>query len=253
MRPHGPGPVLGDVEARAHGVLEPRHHVAAEDARGEVDLDVELAELRLEVGVGDRLQRRRVDHCRIAGLVGEVELDLEPERARLGIEARLGEHAGEHVEAGADLAAVALPVLAGEHASRDFLAHIAIIPEAARACRMSGLRLRGPRRRLAAVCETCAVSDSDLLDHGRRIAELERKVSELYKRLGQAEPSGFADDSGFSTPASVTAAEDPRVVELLQAGKQIQAIKLYRELTGVGLAEAKDAVDQLAAMHRPTG
>jgi ribosomal protein L7/L12 len=33
----------------------------------------------------------------------------------------------------------------------------------------------------------------------------------------------------------------------------LQAIKLYRELTGVGLAEAKDAVDQLAAMYRPTG
>ncbi|HEX5955001.1 MAG TPA: ribosomal protein L7/L12 [Solirubrobacterales bacterium] len=97
------------------------------------------------------------------------------------------------------------------------------------------------------------MSDSDLLDHGRRIAELERKVSELYKRLGQAEPSGFGDDSGFSEPASVAASEDPRVIELLQSGNQIQAIKLYRELTGVGLAEAKDAVDQLAAMYRSTG
>ena len=95
------------------------------------------------------------------------------------------------------------------------------------------------------------MSDSDLLDHGRRIAELERKVSELYKRLGQAEPSGFGDDSGFSEPASVAASEDPRVIELLQSGNQIQAIK--RELSGVGLAEAKDAVDQLAAMYRPTG
>ena len=41
--------------------------------------------------------------------------------------------------------------------------------------------------------------------------------------------------------------------DLLHSGNQIQAIKLYRELTGVGLAEAKDAVDQLAAMYRPTG
>ena len=96
------------------------------------------------------------------------------------------------------------------------------------------------------------MNDTDLLDHGRRIAELERKVSELYKRLGQAEPSGFADDSGFSEPASMTASEDPRVIELIQSGNQIQAIKLYRELTGVGLAEAKDAVDELAQMYRPT-
>jgi len=97
------------------------------------------------------------------------------------------------------------------------------------------------------------VSDRNLLDHGRRIAELERKVSELYKRLGQAEPVGFGEDSGFSEPASVAASEDPRVIELLQSDKKIEAIKLYRELTGVGLAEAKDAVEGLAEIYRPRG
>jgi ribosomal protein L7/L12 len=89
------------------------------------------------------------------------------------------------------------------------------------------------------------VSTEDLLDHGRRIAELERKVSELYQRLGQAEPTGFGSGSGFSEPASVTASEDPRLIELIRAGNEIQAIKLYRELTGTGLAEAKDAVERL--------
>ena len=95
-------------------------------------------------------------------------------------------------------------------------------------------------------------SDQNFLDHGRRIAALERKVTELYDRLGQAEPAfgGGGFDSG--TPASVSAADDPRLAELLQAGKEIQAIKLYRELTGVGLAEAKDAVEGMKAMYRPT-
>jgi ribosomal protein L7/L12 len=97
------------------------------------------------------------------------------------------------------------------------------------------------------------MGDQDLLDHGRRIAELERKVSELYERLGRAEPSGFSTDSGFSEPASVAASEDPRVIELLGSGQKIQAIKLYRELTGVGLAEAKDAVEQLERMHGQIG
>jgi ribosomal protein L7/L12 len=97
------------------------------------------------------------------------------------------------------------------------------------------------------------VTDRNLLDHGRRIAELERKVSELYERLGQAEPVSLGSDSGFSEPASVVAGEDPRLVELIQGGKEIQAIKLYRELTGVGLAEAKDAVDELKRMHEPLG
>ena len=92
-------------------------------------------------------------------------------------------------------------------------------------------------------------SDQNIIDHGRRIAELERKVAELYKRIGQAEPTGF--DSGFA-PDSVTATDDPRLVELVQTGRQIEAIKLYREMTGVGLAEAKDAVDRLGAMY-PSG
>jgi ribosomal protein L7/L12 len=93
----------------------------------------------------------------------------------------------------------------------------------------------------------------NILAHGRRIAELERKVSELYKRLGQAEPGGFGSDAESSEPVSVTAPEDPRLIELIQSGKDMEAVKLYRELTGFGLAESKDAVDQLVATHRPTG
>jgi ribosomal protein L7/L12 len=85
------------------------------------------------------------------------------------------------------------------------------------------------------------MSSEDLLDHGRRIAELERKVSELYRRLGQAEP------------ASVGADEDPRLLEFIDAGNEIQAIKLYRELTGAGLAESKDAIERIASLRPPTG
>ena len=43
---------------------------------------------------------------------------------------------------------------------------------------------------------------------------------------------------------------DSRVRSLLATGEKIAAIKLYRESTGVGLKEAKDAVD---AMERPYG
>ena len=100
------------------------------------------------------------------------------------------------------------------------------------------------------------MGSEDLLDHGRRIASLERKVSELYERLGQAEPAtgfggGFGDEPDPS--ASMAAGEDPRVIELIQSGHQIQAIKLYREIAGVGLAEAKDAVDRLKEHVRPIG
>jgi ribosomal protein L7/L12 len=36
-----------------------------------------------------------------------------------------------------------------------------------------------------------------------------------------------------------------QVTDALAGGKKIQAIKIYREFTGKGLAEAKDFIDQL--------
>ncbi|WP_043264527.1 ribosomal protein L7/L12 [Streptomyces sp. CT34] len=63
----------------------------------------------------------------------------------------------------------------------------------------------------------------------RRLARLEEKVDRLLKHAGVEAPQG------------------PRMAqldELLAQGKQIQAIKLYREITGAGLAEAKEAVDR---------
>ncbi|NBT63336.1 MAG: hypothetical protein EBT02_16380, partial [Planctomycetia bacterium] len=36
-----------------------------------------------------------------------------------------------------------------------------------------------------------------------------------------------------------------QLIELVRAGKKIEAIKLYRESTGVGLKEAKDFVESL--------
>jgi ribosomal protein L7/L12 len=90
------------------------------------------------------------------------------------------------------------------------------------------------------------VETEDLLDHGRRIAALERQVAELSRRLGGAEPvaaQGFR--IAADAPASVTAADDPQIAQKLAAGDKIGAIKLYRELTGSGLAEAKDAVERI--------
>ncbi len=40
-----------------------------------------------------------------------------------------------------------------------------------------------------------------------------------------------------------------QIAEALQKGGKIHAIKLYRKATGVGLKEAKDAVEALAARH----
>jgi ribosomal protein L7/L12 len=106
------------------------------------------------------------------------------------------------------------------------------------------------------LCQTDTVTDQqqsqELTEHGHRIAQLELKVAELYKRLGQQEPAlGEDSRSGEQDPGTV-AAEHPRVIELLQADRKLEAVKLYRELTGSGLAEANDAVERLAAVHQPT-
>lgn len=63
-----------------------------------------------------------------------------------------------------------------------------------------------------------------------RLAAIERKLDLIMKHQGIVEPR----------------VEEPDVVQHLMQGKKIQAIKVYRERTGVGLAEAKDAVEKIA-------
>ena len=94
-------------------------------------------------------------------------------------------------------------------------------------------------------------SDQNLLDHGQRIAKLEAQVAELTRRLGasDADASSAAQEaSGFtfaSDASADSALDDPRIAEMVGSGNKIGAIKLYRELTGAGLAEAKTAIDAL--------
>ena len=122
------GLLLGVVEVAPDGLLELGEHRPLELARRDVDLDVELRELGLEVVVGDQLEHVRVRERRVAGLLGQVELDLQPDRAPVRIEPRLGEHPREDVKAELDLVAVALAVLAAEGGISDFVAHGAPFP-----------------------------------------------------------------------------------------------------------------------------
>lgn len=66
-----------------------------------------------------------------------------------------------------------------------------------------------------------------------RLAYLESRVSELSRLLGVEE-----------SPLMI------EVKELVTQGRKINAIKLYREQTGVGLREAKDAVDAMEAQMK---
>jgi ribosomal L7/L12-like protein len=74
----------------------------------------------------------------------------------------------------------------------------------------------------------------------RRLALLEQQVRLLSQSVGLPCPP-FASDIGSAGHPGVPA----EVVDLARGGNAIAAIKLYRELTGAGLREAKDVVDSI--------
>jgi len=51
--------------------------------------------------------------------------------------------------------------------------------------------------------------------------------------------------------SSLSDSQRNQITELLNRGEKIEAIKLYREATGVGLKESKDAVEAMEAGLEP--
>jgi ribosomal protein L7/L12 len=77
----------------------------------------------------------------------------------------------------------------------------------------------------------------------RRLALLEQQVRLLSDRLGVPCPT-FGSDVG-TTSGVIENGVPSEVVALARSGNAIAAIKLYQKLTGAGLREAKDIVDNL--------
>jgi ribosomal protein L7/L12 len=73
---------------------------------------------------------------------------------------------------------------------------------------------------------------------------LERKLGRIERRLKRMElrVDAVIENLGIA----VAEADLQQVDQLLAQGKKIQAIKEYRDITGVGLAEAKEAVERRA-------
>ena len=93
----------------------------------------------------------------------------------------------------------------------------------------------------------------DLDDLTSRVATLEAAVASLQAQLAGGVPAGTAVDGipyGAASPSrgALPAEGGPWMAEvaaLKGEGKLINAIKLYREKTGLGLKEAKDAVEAM--------
>ena len=67
----------------------------------------------------------------------------------------------------------------------------------------------------------------------QQISGMQAQIDQLYRHLDLT----FSEDS-YQT-------DDPRVIEALKRNNIIEAIKYYREKTGLGLAEAKSAVEAI--------
>jgi large subunit ribosomal protein L7/L12 len=79
-----------------------------------------------------------------------------------------------------------------------------------------------------------------------RLALLEAHVDWLYLNSGYTPPYGHSG----TPPVTATSSEggggySAAVLDQVRNGNKIGAIKQYREETGVGLKEAKDAIDRL--------
>jgi ribosomal protein L7/L12 len=92
-------------------------------------------------------------------------------------------------------------------------------------------------------------------DFEYRIAHLEVQVRQILQHLGL--PADGATGAGFDAspmpgpvpgPAGygASAPVPPEIAAALQSGKLIQAIQIYRGITGMGLKESKAAVEAMA-------
>jgi len=77
------------------------------------------------------------------------------------------------------------------------------------------------------------ITEAEIMALKSRVGELEDRLQFLYRWLN----IDYMDPN--SDPALA-----PQVQEALRRGNKIEAIKIYRELTGVGLAEAKQAIER---------
>ncbi len=92
---------------------------------------------------------------------------------------------------------------------------------------------------------------AELLRTGRKIEAIKRFREQTGAELKEAKDAVEALEQGLplAVPGRPGEEFERELIELLQAGEKIEAIKLFRERTGTRLKEAKDAVERLAAAH----
>ena len=91
-------------------------------------------------------------------------------------------------------------------------------------------------------------SSQELLEIKQRLALIETRLQQLFEHLDlRPRETAGGDWWGGGEGDPPDPATDPEIQDLLAKGNEIQAIKRYRELTGLGLAEAKEAIERAKA------
>ena len=91
-----------------------------------------------------------------------------------------------------------------------------------------------------------AVSNADILDAvaGMTVLELTALISEIEEKFGvSAAAVAVAAGAGGAAPAAAAQQTEFSVILLTAGDQKVSVIKAVRELTALGLKEAKDLVD----------
>lgn len=113
-----------------------------------------------------------------------------------------------------------------------------------------------PSRQAAAPTDADMQMVLDELHNGRKITAIKiyreltglglKEAKDYVDQLeGQIKQFGQVTHATLRDKATVDPAGVPEIVQLLQRKRKIEAIKIYREMTGLGLKESKDAIDAL--------
>jgi ribosomal protein L7/L12 len=115
-------------------------------------------------------------------------------------------------------------------------------PPGATRCTNCGSELAGS---LEAGDKSLANTLTALIEAGQKIEAIKQYRERTGSGLKEAKDAVEALERGeqLPTPKAILTTVDQDVVSLVREGKKIAAIKLYREKTGVGLAEAQAAVE----------
>jgi ribosomal protein L7/L12 len=99
--------------------------------------------------------------------------------------------------------------------------------------------------------ENLAAELIELLANGRKIEAIKRYRDATGANLAQAKEiiDGLEQGVGLPTPMPLDPTVEREIVTLLEQGKKIAAIKVYREATGARLKQAKEAVEAIAERH----